>query len=85
MISIIEFEKCVTGDPAYYKHKTMKVTEDSDINVGDTVTFMVDTGRDVDKIKRLSAVLSTGTNLRTVWDNPEENDRTISVLTLQDN
>lgn len=85
MISIIEFEKCVTGDPAYYKHKTMKVTEDSDINVGDTVTFMVDTGRDVDKIKRLSAVLSTGTNLRTVWDDPKENNRTISVLTLQDN
>lgn len=27
-------------------------------------------GRDVDKIKRLSAVLSTGTNLRTIWDNP---------------
>lgn len=85
MISIIEFEKCVTGDPAYYKHKTMEVTEDSEIDAGNTVTFMVDTGRDVDKIKRLSAVLSTGTNLRTIWDDPSENNRNISVLTLKDN
>ena len=85
MISIIEFEKCVTGDPAYYKHKTMKVTEQSDIDPSATVTFLVDTGRDVDKIKRLSSVLSTGTNLRTIWDTPEESNRNISVLTLKDN
>lgn len=85
MLSIIEFEKCVTGDPAYYKHKTMKVTEDSDVTIGNKVTFTVDTGRDVDKIKRLSAVLSTGTNLRTVWDTAEESNRNVSVLTLKDN
>ena len=85
MISIIEFEKCVTGDPAYYKHKTKKVEEESDIDGGSTVQFMIDTGRDVDKIKRLSAVLSTGTNLRTVWDTAKESNRDVSVLTLKDN
>lgn len=47
------------------------------------------TGRDVDKIKRLSSVLSTGTNLRTKWGNTkDQEDRSNSkfqVLQLSDN
>lgn len=47
------------------------------------------TGRDVDKIKRLSSVLSTGTNLRTKWgDTKDQEDRSNSkfqVLQLSDN
>ena len=83
-LSIIEVEKCFTGDPAYYKWKKFKkdVTNDS----GEVIaSYDVISGRDVDKIKRLSAVLSTGTNLRTIWENPEENDTSISVLHLKDN
>jgi hypothetical protein len=47
------------------------------------------TGRDVDKIKRLSSVLSTGTNLRTKFGKTkDEENRTNSkfqVLQLKDN
>nr|DAW32010.1 MAG TPA: hypothetical protein [Caudoviricetes sp.] len=83
-LSIIEVEKCFTGDPAYYKWKKFekKVIDDN----GEVIaSYDVISGRDVDKIKRLSAVLSTGTNLRTLWDNPAENDTSISVLHLKDN
>lgn len=83
-LSIIEVEKCFTGDPAYYKWKKFnkEVRDDS----GEVIaSYDVISGRDVDKIKRLSAVLSTGTNLRTIWDNPAENDTSISVLHLKDN
>ena len=85
MISITEFEKCISGDPAYYKHKTMTVTEESIVNPGKMIKVQIETERSIDKIKRLSSVLSTGTNLRTVWDNPEENNTNISVLTMTDN
>lgn len=83
-LSIIEVEKCFTGDPAYYKWKKFKkdITDDG----GNVIaSYDVISGRDVDKIKRLSAVLSTGTNLRTIWENPEENNTNISVLHLKDN
>lgn len=47
------------------------------------------TGRDVDKIKRLSSVLSTGTNLRTKWgdtkDQEDRSDSKFQVLQLLDN
>lgn len=47
------------------------------------------TGRDVDKIKRLSSVLSTGTNLRTKWgdtkDSEDRSDSKFQVLQLSDN
>lgn len=47
------------------------------------------TGRDVDKIKRLSSVLSTGTNLRTKWgdtkDQENRSDSKFQVLQLSDN
>lgn len=47
------------------------------------------TGRDVDKIKRLSSVLSTGTNLRTKWGDTkyweDRSDSKFQVLQLSDN
>lgn len=47
------------------------------------------TGRDVDKIKRLSSVLSTGTNLRIKWGNTKDqedrSDSKFQVLQLSDN
>lgn len=47
------------------------------------------TGRDVDKIKRLSSVLSTGTNLRTKWgdtkDQEDRSDSKFQVVQLSDN
>lgn len=71
-ISIEEVEKCFVGDPAFYKWKSDKV-------VG---IFQ----RDVDKIKRLSSVLSTGTNLRTHWgDNDPRNSTKYTNAILQDN
>lgn len=71
-ISIEELEKCFVGDPAFYKWKTNK-------NVG---IFQ----RDVDKIKRLSSVLSTGTNLRTYWGaNDPRNDTRFTSMVMQDN
>ena len=78
-ISVMEVEKCFTGDPAYYKWKKSKQ------KVEDGTVSEIITGKDVDKIKRLSAVLSTGTNLRTIWDNPAENDTTVTVMHLADN
>lgn len=71
-ISIEEIEKCFVGDPAFYKWKSDKI-------VG---IFQ----RDVDKIKRLSSVLSTGTNLRTHWgDNDPRNSTKYTSAILQDN
>lgn len=53
-----------------------------------SVYYMI-TGRDVDKIKRLSSVLSTGTNLRTKWgdtkDQEDRSDSKFQVLQLSDN
>lgn len=47
------------------------------------------TGRDVDKIKRLSSVLSTGTNLRIKWGNTKDqedrSDSKFQILQLSDN
>ncbi|UVY48156.1 MAG: hypothetical protein [Bacteriophage sp.] len=82
----MEVEKCFTGDPAYYKwkrkkKKTYKINRKGHFNE----TYDIITGKDVDKIKRLSSVLSTGTNLRTIWDNPAENDTKVTVMHLADN
>lgn len=72
VISIEEVEKCFTGDPAFYKWK-------SDPSVG---IYQ----RDVDKIKRLSSVLSTGTNLRTQWGaNDARNSTKFTTAIMQDN
>lgn len=71
-ISIEEIEKCFVGDTAFYKWKSDKI-------VG---IFQ----RDVDKIKRLSSVLSTGINLRTHWgDNDPRNSTKYTSAILQDN
>lgn len=71
-ISIEEIEKCFVGDPAFYKWKSDKI-------VG---IFQ----RVVDKIKRLSSVLSTGINLRTHWgDNDPRNSTKYTSAILQDN
>ncbi len=71
-ISIEEIEKCFVGDPAFYKWKSDKI-------VG---IFQ----RDIDKIKRLSSVLSTGINLRTHWgDNDPRNSTKYTSAILQDN
>lgn len=71
-ISIEEIEKCFVGDPVFYKWKSDKI-------VG---IFQ----RDVDKIKRLSSVLSTGINLRTHWgDNDPRNSTKYVSAILQDN
>lgn len=112
-ISIIEIEKCFTGDPALYKWQKelmiYKPNDDSFVPVisdertledwidkhdpdGDkssySAYYMI-TGRDVDKTKRLSSVLSTGTNLRTKWgdtkDQEDRSDSKFQVLQLSDN
>ena len=71
-ISIEEVEKCFTGDPAFYKWKS-----DSEVGI-----FQ----RDVDKIKRLSSVLSTGTNLRTSWgQNDSRNSTKFTSAVMSDN
>ena len=71
-ISVIEVEKCFVGDPAMYKWKS-----------NDSVGIFQ---KDVDKIKRLSSVLSTGTNLRTHWGqgDPRNDTRFVSMV-MQDN
>ena len=55
----------------------------------DFATYDMVVGRDVDKIKRLSSVLSTGTDLRIYWgegeEHTEENDTSYTVLNLKDN
>ena len=71
-ISIEEVEKCFVGDPAFYKWKSN----------GKVGIFQ----RDVDKIKRLSSVLSTGTNLRTYWgEGDPRNSTKFTSAILQDN
>lgn len=71
-ISIEELEKCFVGDPAFYKWKS-----NSEVGI-----FQ----RDVDKIKRLSSVLSTGTNLRTYWgEGDPRNDTKFTSMVIEDN
>lgn len=78
-VSIQEVEKNFTGDPAYYKWQKIDVTE------GD-MTYKVASARDVDKTKRLSSVLSTGTNLRTYWgEGDPRNDTKFTVMNMEDN
>lgn len=62
---------------------------DQDGNKSSYSAYYMITGRDVDKIKRLSSVLSTGTNLRTKWgdtkDQEDRSDSKFQVLQLSDN
>ena len=59
-ISIIELEKTIVGDPAYYKWAKHEVTEKYK---NEDVTHEVITDTHTDKIKRLGSALSIGTNL----------------------
>lgn len=62
MMSIIEVEKIITGDPAFYKWKTGKA---KDVEVdGIQMSLSQISEKDTDKIKRLGAVLSPGSELR---------------------
>lgn len=74
IISVNEVERMFVGDPAYYKWQRNK--KDSSII----------TERAVDKIKRLSSVLSTGSNLRTYWgEGDPRNNSKFTVMNLSDN
>jgi len=64
MISVIEIEKIFSGDPAFYKWKYSRKKERKII--GDRAyDFEVLLEKDTDKIKRLGALLSPGSELRT--------------------
>lgn len=81
MISIIEFEKVFDGDPAYYSWKNIKDKNYAKKTVKRSYKFVDDHNKTVkksfetevdnldekhtDKTKRLGALLSPGTNLRT--------------------
>ena len=79
-ISIQEFEKIYTGDPAFYKWIYYKESELPQSQI-DSTTFNYTTSdnqlvsikvqtlksKDVDKTKRLGGALSPGTNLKTEW------------------
>lgn len=83
IISVIESEKVFTGDPAmykwvYYKHNKLpekiqnNLTVNSNINgVNHKIVVRQLKVKDVDKIKRLGAVLSPGTNLKSDWSEYE--------------
>lgn len=79
-ISIQEFEKVYTGDPAFYIWFYYKESELPQKQIDDTsfkyitsdnqiVSVKVSTlkSKDVDKTKRLGGALSPGTNLKTEW------------------
>ena len=85
IMSIIEVEKIFTGDPAMYKwisykdkqlsettknHLTREVTLEDGSKEKVSVSMLQ--SKDVDKIKRLGAVLSPGTNLKTQWTDKEK-------------
>lgn len=70
MISTIEVEKIFSGDPAFYKWKYSKNTETKYTN-GQMFEFSVLTDKDTDKIKRLGALLSPGSELRTDFTEEE--------------
>lgn len=64
MISIIEIEKIFAGDPAFYKWNYSKKPQAKIIN-GDVYYLQNLIEKDTDKIKRLGALLSPGSELRT--------------------
>ena len=97
MMSVKEVEMAFTGDPAYFKwtrlSKNSRLDDVADnlIKLGviknkeDANRIIVESS--LDKIKRLSSVLSTGDNLRLQWDkgNPYNDKQTFNVLGLNDN
>lgn len=78
--------------PVISDERTLEAWIDKHDPDGDKLSYSayyMITGRDVDKIKRLSSVLSTGTNLRTKWgdtkDQEDRSDSKFQVLQLSDN
>ena len=97
MMSIIEFEKVFSGDPAYYKWKNgNKTTITKKYNEGTRNEYSVSIDVDnivdkfADKIKRLGAVLSPGSNLRLDYSKeiisqfPELADRNYTNMNIED-
>lgn len=70
MISTIEVEKVLSGDPAFYKWAYAKTTTSKEIN-GQVYEFSDLIDKDTDKIKRLGALLSPGSELRTDFSEEE--------------
>ena len=97
MMSVKEIEMLFTGDPAYYKwtrlNKNSRLKDIADNLIANGVISDLEdsqkiiTESSLDKIKRLSSVLSTGDNLRLKWDNGNKyNDQqSFTVLGLNDN
>ena len=69
MMSIIELEKVITGDPAFFKYTYQEQTQQVVLD-GVSLDTRVLLEKDTDKIKRLGSVLSPGSELRT--DYPPE-------------
>lgn len=79
MISTIDIEKIITGDPAYFKYtksgkQDVKITYNGPISSG-TATVSVDIITDTysDKVKRLGSTQSPGEEVR-IFYNPQEAD-----------
>lgn len=70
MISTIEVEKLLSGDPAFYKWTYAKTTSAKEVN-GQIYEFKDLIDKDTDKIKRLGALLSPGSELRTDFSEEE--------------
>lgn len=84
MISIIELEKVFSGDPAFYKWKYQKSKQK--VRIFDkNNTFFSDVSilkeKDSDKIKRLGALLSPGSNIRTDYGNDITKNAKYKILT----
>ena len=77
MVSIIELEKTVVGDPAYYKWARRKLTTK---HKGEEISYEIITDSHTDKVKRLGSALSIGTNLSV----PEQEDSKVHVLYADD-
>lgn len=87
MISIIELEKVFAGDPAFYKYaykkEDRKVIVKQNIN-GKERQFTIGVRqldqKDADKIKRLGALLSPGSNIRTEYGESVTNNKEFETL-----
>ena len=77
MVSVIELEKTVVGDPAYYKWTRRELTTEYK---GEKVSYEIITDSHTDKVKRLGSSLSIGTNLSV----PEQEDSKVHVLYADD-
>lgn len=76
-----------TFQPVIYKDGLSQYLEDHpDADPANYAEYKSITGMDVDKIKRLSSVLSTGSDMKLYWgEGDERNDTKYTVLNLADN